>query len=607
MPPGRHGLGFLADFVPIGLEYLAAYIQDSVTDVRIADLKMEKRPFDEILGSFRPDLVGISMCATEHADGLAIARLAKERGVTTVVGNYHPTGLPDLFAAHPDVDYVVRGEGEETLLELVRRGDGRGIAGLSYAENGTVVHAPDRPLIRDLDALPFPARRLRRRRHFLYAGRKFEFDVLTFSRGCRGRCTFCCEPSMNRCLPRSRSAENILREVDVVRELHGRRPLSIHLTDPDALAFPGVMDDVCEGLFPRRTGIEFGCHVRADAVAAHPATVRRMVRAGFSFFEMGIESPLESDLLSMRKDVSGAVHREACRILRDCGGHPTGTFTVGLPEHSPEIVSRFPAYGRSIGLTRAAFGIATPFPGTSFFDDLSRRGLIFESDWTKFDEMHSVFHVAGLPEKSVETLASACYSRFWNFAILLEAERIDLCRTGRRKTLAEFVRNLLSLMEFGGRALSQIQGQRSFDHLLEFVTAAPEGEIREEAGDLRMHEVVDMDRFLRLLGDQTLEFTVLYGKRPLTSWIFVFRGREVRGIRVIQGEEPSASIHFRFDLADIERDPGISTIRNLRLAAKILNSNRGWARRGRFVRLILAAVLGGFHRSRTGGSERSRP
>jgi radical SAM superfamily enzyme YgiQ (UPF0313 family) len=599
MPPGRHGLGFLADFVPIGLEYLAAYIQDSVTDVRIADLKMEKRPFDEILGSFRPDLVGISMCATEHTEGLAIASKAKARGIATVVGNYHPTGLPDLFAVHPDVDYVVRGEGEETFLELVRRGDGREIAGLSYAENGTVIHAPDRPLIRDLDALPFPARRLRRRRHFMYIGRKTEYDVLTFSRGCRGRCTFCCEPSMNRCLPRSRSAENILREIDAVRELHGRRPLAVHLTDPDALAFPAIMDEVCEGLFPRRTGIEFSCHVRADAVAAHPATVRRMVRAGFVSFEMGIESPLESDLDATRKGVSSEIHREACRILRDSGGGPLGTFVVGLPGHTPEIVARFPAYGRSIGLTGAAFGIATPFPGTAFFDDLNRSGLIFESDWTKFDEMHSVFHVAGLPEKSVEKLASACYSRFWNIAILLEAARIDLRRTGRRKTLAEFVRHLLGLMEFGDGALGQVQGQRSFDHLLEFVTAAPEGESRGEARDLRMHEVVDTDRFLRILGDQTLEFTVLHRKRPLTSWIFVFRGREVREIRAIPGEDPSASIHFRFDLVDIERDPGISLIRNMRLAAKILNSNRGWERRGRLVRLILAAILGGFHRSRS--------
>jgi radical SAM superfamily enzyme YgiQ (UPF0313 family) len=604
MPSGRHGLGFMSDFIPIGLEYLASTILDSGFEVRIADLKMENRPVDAIFGSYRPDLVGISMCATEHTEGLEIAGKAKARGITTVVGNYHPTGLPDLFAAHPDVDYVVRGEGEETFLELIRRGDGRGIAGLSYAENGIVVHAPDRPLIHDLDALPFPARRLRRSTYFRRAGRKTECDVLTFTRGCGGRCAFCCEPFMNRCAPRARSAENILREVEAVRAFHGRRPLSIGVTDPDALVFPALMDEVCEDLIPLRHGIEFSCHVRPDAVVAHPETVRRMVRAGFVSFEMGIESPRESDLVSTRKGVSAEIHREACRILGERGGRPLGTFVIGLPAHTPEIVADFPAYGRSIGLTGAAFGIATPFPGTAFFEDLSRRGLIFESDWTKFDEMHSVFHAAGLPDKSIEKLASACYSRFWSIAVFLDAARIDLRRTGRRKSLAEFVRDLLGAVEFARGALDQVQNHQALEHVLEFLMSAPDGEDGGSNPVPRMHDVIDMDRFLKILGDQTLEITILHRKRPLTSWILDFQGREVRGIRVVRGEDPSATLHFKLDLADIGSDLRISRTRRLRLAASVLNSNRGWARRGRLVRLILAAVLGGFPRSRNGGQER---
>ena len=148
MPSGRHGLGYAFDVIPTGLEYLAAYIEDNVSQVDILDLKMEKKSIDYHLRRFKPDLVGISICATEHTEGLTIARKAKNLGMTTVVGNFHPTGLVNFFASHPDVDYVVRGEGEETLLKLIKKGDGLDIQGISYKNDNEVVHNPDRPLER---------------------------------------------------------------------------------------------------------------------------------------------------------------------------------------------------------------------------------------------------------------------------------------------------------------------------------------------------------------------------------------------------------------------------------------------------------------------------
>ena len=80
MPSGRHGLGYTLDVVPTGLEYLAASIEDIVSEVQIVDLKMEKKPIDYYLARFKPDLVGISLCATEHTEGLDIASRAKKWG-----------------------------------------------------------------------------------------------------------------------------------------------------------------------------------------------------------------------------------------------------------------------------------------------------------------------------------------------------------------------------------------------------------------------------------------------------------------------------------------------------------------------------------------------
>jgi magnesium-protoporphyrin IX monomethyl ester (oxidative) cyclase len=104
-PSGRHGLSFAFDIIPTGLEYIAAYIENDVDEVNIIDLEMEPKPIrktvEKYLDMLRPDLVGISMSATEHSEGLQIAKLAKNQGITTVLGGYHPTAIPDeLFHTH---------------------------------------------------------------------------------------------------------------------------------------------------------------------------------------------------------------------------------------------------------------------------------------------------------------------------------------------------------------------------------------------------------------------------------------------------------------------------------------------------------------------------
>ena len=156
-PSGRKGLSFAFDLIPLGLEYNAAYIQDVVDEVHIVDMELDRRTFKECLDFYRPDLVGISLSATEHNQTLKLAKLAKQNGAATVVGGYHPTSVPDLMLSHSQIDVVVRGEGEQTLRELVEHGSPENVLGCSYRENGKVIHNENRPRIADLDSIPFPA------------------------------------------------------------------------------------------------------------------------------------------------------------------------------------------------------------------------------------------------------------------------------------------------------------------------------------------------------------------------------------------------------------------------------------------------------------------
>ena len=100
-PSGRKGLSFAFDLIPIGLEYIAAYIEDAVDQVHIVDMELDHRKFQDCLDFYRPDLVGISLSATEHNETLSLAKIAKKNGATTVVGGYHPTSVPDLMLSSP--------------------------------------------------------------------------------------------------------------------------------------------------------------------------------------------------------------------------------------------------------------------------------------------------------------------------------------------------------------------------------------------------------------------------------------------------------------------------------------------------------------------------
>ncbi|MCJ2670684.1 MAG: cobalamin-dependent protein, partial [Candidatus Thermoplasmatota archaeon] len=193
-PSGRHGLSFAFDIIPTGLEYIAPYLEDVVDEVNIIDLEMEPKPIQptiiRYLDLLEPDLVGISMSATEHSEGLEIAEMSHKRGISTVLGGYHPTAIPDELLSHPQVDFVVRGEGELAMHDLVARGDARGVKGISYKDGDEITHNLDRELIEDLDTIPFPARHLRRYKYYVTLKRDREYDVLTTSRGCWGRCSF---------------------------------------------------------------------------------------------------------------------------------------------------------------------------------------------------------------------------------------------------------------------------------------------------------------------------------------------------------------------------------------------------------------------------------
>ena len=596
-PSGRHGLSYAFDLIPTSLEYMAASVEDMTEEVNILDLEMERRPFEEaVKGSLialEPDLVGITMSATEHREGLEIARLAKDRGAVTVLGGYHPTAIPDELLSHPQVDLVVRGEGEITMRELVEKGGPRGVHGISYKKNGQAVHNPDREFIEDLDSLPFPARHLRKYTYGTRLMRDREYDVLTTSRGCYGRCTFCCEPTMSKGRQRFRSPENVMKEILEMVSFHDHKPLSVDITDPHFLGSPKLVEQLCDLLAPHELDIRFGVKVRADSVAKHPDIVRKMIAVGIEGFEMGIESPHMNDLESVSKGLNAEVHIQAVNNIKRWGGNAGGTFVIGLPDQTEAQILEFPAYAKKIGLTSTAYGIATPFPGTQFYDDLNTQGLIFETEWDRYDEMHSIFRSERISSERIEELASICMARFWTVDMFLEKERMHLIRGSSKRSLGKFIDEKMQELNISLEMGSQLQNKNLGKHVRSVIEASADPGVERYTREVGVHNVIDMALLLRLLGDQTVQLTVRSKGAPITSWVLKTTRDGVEHIRVIPGKVDLNTINLELDLDDFQFDGGydLKLTDSIGILGKMLASNRGIRKQPNMMRLLLAGGL----------------
>ncbi len=553
-PDGRKGLGFASDLIPIGLEYIAAAIDEVVDNVNIIDMELEHAPLQYFLDSFRPDLVGITMSATDHDEGLRIANIAKENGCTTVLGGYHPTAIPDELLSHQQVDLIVRGEGEGTMKELVQKGSARNVLGLSYKEEGKIVHNADRPLIEDLDSLPFPARHLRRheyREHVAFDGER-DRDVISASRGCWGQCSFCCEPMMNKSHQRFRSPENVIEELVEIASFHKGKPLYILVTDPNFMGSPRRVDHLCNLLHESKLDIRFSVLVRADSIARNQELVKKMCKNGILNYEMGIESPKAEDLRNIQKGITLEMQEKAVKILRSNGAWAGGTFVIGLPYQTEEEIKGFPLYAKKIGLSGVGFGVATPFPGTRLHRDMELDCLIVERDWTKYDEMHSVFELKNVSRERLEELATYCHAKFWTLDTLIEHARVSM-KPEEKMPLEDFIRWILNTLKFAWNATFDSQTEKLLTHMRIATETGADPCVEEYTRKVGLHNVIELSRLLlKVLGPQMIQFIVTYKAAPITSYVIKTTGSTVEYVKAISGRQKNATINLDIDLEDLD-------------------------------------------------------
>jgi len=576
-PQGAAGLGIIVGaLIPHACEYLAGAIEDIVDKVEILDRDFHHfsdQYYTKYLKKFKPDCIGISMEATEHNDGIRLARLSKKilPDITIISGGFQPTALPEAFLKEKCIDIVVRGEGEETLQELVRKESAKNVLGCSYREDGQIIHNHDRPLIENLDILPFPARHLRRYKYHYSWALDREADQVSWGRGCYGLCTFCNEPRMSRGRIRHRTPKNVMRELYSILDYHKYKPIHIMIADPNVMGrkesdlkwIEEISDLIIELQKEKRVDLSFNTMVRCDVVSKYPYVMKKMIAANITRYCMGIESDNPEDFKKTKKgSLSEDIQKKAIHTIRKYGGQAGGTFVIGLPWHKKEEMIKFPRYAKEMGLMYSAYGIATPFPGSEFYDELKRKGLIYETNWSFFDEMHGTFHIAGIKKGEMEIINAMCLGRFYTPDTLLDQMKVERIRTNKNKIhILDFISsrvNGMFYMSHGGLGLRGREFKRDAKYFFEaqaldgkIVRTRTSTSIRQ--GGLKTNEILEMTNFLRFMGNQKIQITLNNYNRPLTSYILKSNNYELEYIEVVPGMlDDGVTSQFFVDLNDLE-------------------------------------------------------
>lgn len=322
-------------------------------------------------------MAGISLMTANAEDGLETARIIKARHPATriITGGPHPTILPDRVLAHPGVDAVALGEGEETLQELVNRfPDFRNIAGVHYKEGGAVVRNPLRPPVADLDQLEMPAYDLLDMKRYMKSW--FQMDAVSpdlkgtniiATRGCPYACSFC-QPTLDRIFGRKlrlRSPGNIVAELAHLNERYGIE--SFIFADDTLNIDREWLKSLCAALSASGLGLVWGCNIRANL--ADRAELEMMREAGLRKVFMGIESGSDRILRDVyKKGITLDQVRDAVSAVKGLGLRMQGYFMLGAPSETPAEIRSTLSLARSLPIDDATFSITTPLPGTHLYD-----------------------------------------------------------------------------------------------------------------------------------------------------------------------------------------------------------------------------------------------
>jgi radical SAM superfamily enzyme YgiQ (UPF0313 family) len=388
---GRFSLGE----PPLGLAYVASALERAKHEVQVLDCVGFESNWGQIcetLEKSNPDVIGITTLTATLQSAFELARKTKEYypRVPVVLGGHGTFTIEEQILQRIDsVDIIVRGEGEETIVELADVIEGgqslNGVLGVCFKHNKDDVFInPPRPFIQDLDSLPFPARHLLPMKSYIHevfpsvlGKESFNGTSLVSSRGCPFSCVFCASTKFYGYKWRPRSAKNVIDEVEHLYQNFRKFGLNgFYFGDDNFTADPTRVMKICDLLNERGLShLKWVCEARIDS--AEETLYSRMYESGCRVLAFGIESGNDMILRKIRKGITKDMVRRSVKIAKAVGLKSWGYFLLGLPGDTEETMRDTLDFAEELDLDMAAFHPVFIYPGT----DMGKEKNV---DWINF-------------------------------------------------------------------------------------------------------------------------------------------------------------------------------------------------------------------------------
>ena len=422
---------------PLGLGYIGAVLENAGIEVKIVDCLMEGwdnrvkldgneiriglsfERIETIIRDYSPDMIGVNSLFTKQRDNAhKIYELAKklDNNIITVAGGAHPTVLPELVLEDQNVDFVVIGEGEITIIDLVHAIAGEidinNLDGIGFKENGHIVIIPKTKFIEDIDSIPFPARHLLNMKQYfgLKAShgtrRRNRFSPIITSRGCPAKCTFCSAHRVWGKKFRQRSPENVIAELKELKEKYGIQ--EIMFEDDNLTANPKRADRIFDLMIEEKLDFVWDTPNGAAAFAMNENLIDKMKKSGCYKLNLALESGNQYVLDNvMNKPVKLERSKELIKYAQSIGLETNIYLIIGMPGETKEQIQDTFRLAREMETHMPHISIATPYPGSELYnicveknylpddfslDDLYKRSfLISTENWTA-EELRGIYN-----------------------------------------------------------------------------------------------------------------------------------------------------------------------------------------------------------------------
>jgi len=392
---------------PLGLAFLAAALENAGIEVKVLDFVVNpysKSFLAEVLADFSPDMVGATSVTMTFNHAIGIIKDAKQLSpeIITIMGGPHVTFCPeDTLKAFPELDMVVLGEGEVTLVELVRSlesGKSPGdIPGLVYRKGSRIISNGFREHLADINLLPVPAR------HLLPLGRYRALGMaisMTTSRGCPFKCIFCVGRKMVGARVRYRHPEKVVDEIEYLNSLDFPQ---INIADDLFTANAGHCIGVCDEILKRGLQVKWTSFARVDTVTKE--ILGKMREAGCHTVSFGIETANRDILKTIRKGITLDQVIRAVELCNDVGMTPHASFILGLPGETPDTLTETIDFGerlKAMGVYHG-FHLLAPFPGTEVREKCSALGIkILSQNWSDYHANRAIVETASVSKKMLD-------------------------------------------------------------------------------------------------------------------------------------------------------------------------------------------------------------